>query len=117
MNKEYDIYKRTYQFSIDIINFVNILSNQKFTFTILDQLTRSACSIGANLREAKQSRTKKEFISTFGISLKEAEETCYWLSLIKDTNIQNKDKCVILLKECEEIVKILSTIIIKSKKN
>ncbi len=80
-------------------------------------MLRSACSVGANLREAKRSRSKKEFISSFGISLKEAEETLYWLQLINETQLTKKDKYDKIKQECEEIVKILASIIQSSRRN
>ena len=112
--KTFDIYERTFNFSVEIIRFVNSLPKERVTFTLGDQLIRSSCSIGANLREAKQARTKKEFISGFGIAIRECEEAKYWLELIKNT-IDSSQKCVNLIDESTEILKILTSIVKKAK--
>jgi len=113
--KTFDIYERTFNFSVDVINLINSLPKKNATSAISNQLIRSACSVGANLREAKQGRTKKEFISSFGIALRECEETNYWLNLVKATILDDK-ACNLMICECQEITKIITTIIIKSKK-
>ena len=78
---------RTYHFSLSIIHLINQLPNER-VFTILsNQLLRSSTSIGANLIEAKSASSKKDFIKYYEIALKSANETVYWLSLIKDSNL------------------------------
>ena len=111
-----DIYDRTFRFAINTIKFTSCLNKTISTSILTNQIIRSACSIGANLREAKQARTKKEFISSFGIALKETEETIYWLEIIKELELTSADECDKLILESKEISKILATIILKSKK-
>jgi len=114
--KNKDIYERTFKFALDVIKLIDELPKRTATFVLGDQVIRSACSMGANLREAKQARSKKEFISSFGTALKEAEETIYWLSLIKESKLTDAGKCDRLIQECEEIINILATIILKAKR-
>lgn len=116
MHQGDDIYQRTFNFSIKILAFSNKISSSLINKILLSQLVRSGCSIGANLREAKQSRTRKEFSNKFSIALQEAEETDYWLSIVSKIDLKMKQDCDKLLQECKEIKKILATIIIKSKK-
>jgi four helix bundle protein len=80
---------------------------------------RSGTSIGANIAEAYGAVSKKDFINKFAIARKEAKETVYWLKLIERTNLLNNRSNVAplneLLKEAEELTKILSSIMLSSK--
>jgi len=80
----------------------------------MDQLLRSATSIGANVVEGKAGSSKKDFRNFYTIALKSANETNYWLCLIRDTNIVNvdKDKIVELITEADELSKIIASIVI-----
>jgi four helix bundle protein len=80
----------------------------------MDQLLRSATSIGANVVEGKAGSSKKDFKNFYTIALKSANETKYWLCLVRDTNIVNveKDKIVELIAEADELSKIIASIVI-----
>ncbi|PWT91081.1 MAG: four helix bundle protein, partial [Acidobacteria bacterium] len=80
-----------------------------------DQLIRSATSIGANVVEGGSGSTKKDFINFFFVALKSANETKYWLCLIRDTVHVNQDTVEALLKEADEISKIIAAIILSAK--
>ena len=84
----------------------------------MDQLVRSATSIGANIVEAKASSSKKDFIKYFDIALKSANETKYWLGLFRDATNEDKTTIEPLLCEADEISKILgsSLLTLKNKK-
>ena len=75
---------RTYQYSIKMIEFLDNLSKDNSTQIISKQLLRSATSIGANIVEAQASSSKKDFTKYFNYSLKPANESVYWLNLLKD---------------------------------
>ncbi|PIV38793.1 MAG: four helix bundle protein [Candidatus Portnoybacteria bacterium CG02_land_8_20_14_3_00_45_8] len=109
---------RCYYFSIDIINFLKTLPDKKVYWIIADQLLRSATSVGANIVEAKSSSSKRDFIKFFEISLKSANETKYWLGLLRDATDADKHKTNKLLAEIEEISKMLgsSLLTLKNKK-
>ena len=77
---------------------------------------RSATSIGANIKEADNSMTKKDFISKLNISLKEANETEYWLELLFETNYIDEKQFNSFHKDCIELMKLL-TVIIKTSIN
>ena len=85
---------------------------------ISDQLLRSATSIGANIVEAKASSSKRDFIKFYEIALKSANETEYWLGLLRDATQADKNKTNQLLVEVEEISKMLgsSLLTLKNKK-
>jgi four helix bundle protein len=83
--KVYNIRHRCFHFAKDVIGFINECQYQRIHFSIFDQLLRSATSIGANVVEGGSGSTKKDFINFFCIALKSANETKYWLCLIRDT--------------------------------
>lgn len=109
---------RCYYFSIKIIKFLETLPEKKVYWIISDQLLRSATSIGANIVEAKSSSSKRDFIKYYEIALKSANETKYWLGLLRDATSINKDKVSQPLSEVEEISKMLgsSLLTLKNKK-
>lgn len=81
---------------------------------LVDQLIRSAGSIGANYREANDAISKRDFIHRLRIARKEAKETSYWLDLIREANPERDDLMLTLRKETIELRNILSAIIQKS---
>ncbi len=109
---------RCYYFSISIIKLIKELPNEKVYWIISDQLLRSSTSIGANVVEAKSAHSKKDFIKFFEIALKSANETKYWLGLLRDATNINSDKINILLKEVEELSNMLgaSLLTLKNKR-
>lgn len=78
--------EKSYQFAILIVKLSQILVNKKKEYILSKQLLRSGTAVGALIREAEFAQSKKDFISKMSISLKEANETLYWLDLIKDTD-------------------------------
>lgn len=109
--------KRCFYFSISVIRLIEQLRDKRINWSLLDQLIRSATSIGANVVEGGNSTSKKEFVNYFQIALKSASETLYWLALLKEINENSKQNIDVLIKECTEIKKMLSTIILNTKTN
>ncbi len=108
------IVNKTFNFSLIIIEYSELLkSGNKFEMS--SQLFKSGTSIGANTWEAQNAESKKDFIHKLKIASKEADETLYWLKLCKASN-HYPAPSEFLLKEIEEIIKILSKIIASSKK-
>ena len=109
---------RTYYFSLSIIKLVSTFPNNKIYWVISDQLLRSATSIGANIIEAKASSSKKDFIKFYQIALKSANETKYWLCLLRDGTEIDNNKIIKLLDEAKEISNMLgsSVLTLKGKK-
>src|SRR3990167_6697313 len=109
--KKFDLEDRTLIFAKQIINFCKNLPNNTINFKLIDQLIRSAGSIGANYREANDSLGKKDFIHRLRIARKESKETIFWLELVKEAN---KDISIDnLIDECCQLRNILSAIIKK----
>lgn len=112
-----DIHDRIYKFVIRVINLTKQLPKTPQNLVIINQVLRSATSMGANDQEADGSLTTRDFIHSYVIVRKEGKETYYWLSVISDTNPSFKSRMAGLLQENKEIVKIVSTIVVKTKAN
>lgn len=99
--------------------FINELPNKRAFWSIGDQLLRSATSVGANMIEAQSSSSKREFIKYYEIALKSANETKYWICLLRDSYPELKEKCQKLLEEATEISNMLgsSVLTLKGKKS
>jgi four helix bundle protein len=100
---------RAYQYSIRMIDLLDTLPNDNSSQVIVKQLLRSATSIGANVIEAQAASSKKDFTNFFNHSLKSANESLYWLGLLKDAKKINSPKLDYLLQETEELGKILGS--------
>jgi four helix bundle protein len=114
----YDLEERTFKFAKDVRLFVKIIPKTVANYEDGKQLIRASGSVGANYREANESLGKKDFLMHIRISRKEAKESHYWLRLIHETNEldNNCDKeCLRLMNEAEELKKIFSAILEKSK--
>lgn len=114
--RPYNIRHRCFYFSSDIVLFVKESNFDQVYSSLFDQLIRSATSIGANLVEGRAGSSKKDWKKFLIIALKSANEAKYWLCLIRDTLEIDKRKIGELLKEAEEISKIIAGIIINSDK-
>ena len=110
-----DLKHRSYQYSIAIIEFLDTLPKDTSSQVIAKQLLRSATSIGANIVEAKGASSKRDFTNFFGYSLKSANESLYWLGLLRDAKKISSPKLDYLLGETEEIAKILGSSILTLK--
>ncbi|HMQ70226.1 MAG TPA: four helix bundle protein [Ignavibacteria bacterium] len=115
MNKKSIIHVKSYSFSIRIVRLYQYLINEHKEYSLAKQILKSGTSIGANIEEATGGYSKKEFLSKLSISYREARETHYWLRLLFDTNYINKILFESLLKDCEEILRILSRIQLTTK--
>ena len=98
---------RAYNYSIKVIEFLDILAKDFSTRVIANQLLRSATSIGANIVEGQASSSKKDFTNFLNHSLKSANETLYWLGLLRDAKKVKSPKLEYLLSETKELASIL----------
>ena len=114
---EKDIKYRCYLFSLQAIKFLKNKKWDSFSLTIAKQLMRSAVSIGANVTEARNSSTRLEFKRYYEIALKSANESKYWICLLRDGFIVTDDELKDLLKEADVLSKILAASILKLKKS
>ena len=110
-----DLRDRTKNFALTIIRMFSIMPKTTEAQVLGKQLLRSATSIGANYREAYRGRSKAEFIAKCGDSLRELEETAYWLELLVDGKIVPPEKLSALRQECDELIAIFVTILKRSR--
>jgi four helix bundle protein len=107
--------KRCYSYSITVIKLIKSLPEKRIYWSVSDQLLRSATSIGANIIEAKSASSKRDYIKYYEIALKSANETKYWLGLLRDALGADKDEINKLLKESSELANILAASLITMK--
>ena len=98
-------------FAIRIINLYKYLTQDKQEYVLSKQILKSGTSIGANVREAARAQSKKDFIAKGSIALKEADETCYWLELLHETDYINDTEFGSIYADADELVKLLVAII------
>ncbi len=112
--KVYDIRERAFKFAQRVLDIGEMLPKNKVCDVLRAQMVRAGTSIGANLEEADGTLTKRDFINKIVVARKEAQETKYWLRLINGKYLE-QDVIAPDIKEAQELVNILSSIIIKTK--
>ncbi len=117
MKKDNIIQAKSFAFAIRIVKAYQYLINDKKEYILSKQLLRSGTSIGSNIEESIGGQSKADFISKLSISYKEARETMYWIKLLKATNYLLEDEAQSLIKDAEEICRIIGSIQITAKKN
>ena len=110
MKKDNIIQIKSYDFALRIVKLHKHLSHEKKEFVLSKQLLRSGTSIGANIEEAIGGQSRKDFFAKLTIAYKEARESHYWIRLLKDTDFLSDKEAETLLKDIEEILKIIGSI-------
>jgi four helix bundle protein len=110
-----DLKQRCFQFSLGVIALSDKLPNKRSSWVVIDQLVRAATSVGANLVEAKGSSSRLEFKRFYEIALKSANETQYWLELLRDSKLAEPVETKALLLEIMEISNMLGASVLKLK--
>ncbi len=113
--KENIIRVRSFTFAMNIVAQYKRLTNDKKEFVMSKQLLRAGTSIGSNVREAEHAESKPDFIHKLSIALKEANETEYWLDLLYHSDYMDQEEYSILKSKNEELLRLLTSIIITSK--
>ena len=107
---------KSFELAIRGVNFYKWLISEKKEFVMSKQFLRSITSVGANVREAVNAQSKADFIHKLSISQKECDESMYWLEILIATNYISKTEYESIHNQCEEVLKIIKSIIITSKK-
>jgi len=111
-----ELKRRAYIYALSIIKFIDTLNKKDFSINIISkQLLRSATSIGANIIEAQAGSSKKDFTNFFSHSLKSANESKFWLGLLRDSSRADRDMVNKLLQETTEIANMLGSSILTLK--
>ena len=104
------IVRKSKLFAIKVVDIYKYLTEDKHEYVMSRQLLRSGTSIGANIREAHRGHSDADFYAKMTIALKEADESAYWLEILKETDFLNKDQFEPIYKDCDEIIRILVSI-------
>jgi four helix bundle protein len=105
------IQQKSFRFGVNIIGICKELKDKNKETVISNQLLRSGTSVGANVEEGLGCQSKKDFYFRFTIAYKEARESMYWLNLVKETGLYQNEKISTVLKDCDEILRILGSIL------
>jgi four helix bundle protein len=105
---------KSYKFALRVIKLRKYLNNKK-EYILSKQILRSGTSIGANIEESVGGQSEKDFASKMAIAYKEARETRYWINLLKDSDYISSEGGDSLLKDCEELCRLLGKIIFTIK--
>ena len=98
---------KSYAFALRIVKLSRYLVEEKKEYVLSRQVLRSGTSIGANIEEAKQGQSRPDFVHKLSIANKEAFETNYWLRLLRDSDLLSEKLAESLIKDCEELQKLL----------
>ena len=109
------IQEKSFQFAVRIVNLCKYLQKEHKEFILYKQLFRCGTSIGANVAESQQAQSRADFISKLSIALKESYETDYWLRLLYETNYLAQDAFQSIIADCQELEKLLISIIKATK--
>ena len=102
---------KSFDFAIRIVNVYKFLTADKKEFVLSKQILKSGTSIGANISEAQQGQSRKDFLMKMNIALKECSETKYWLKLLDATNYIDDDQTNSIMKDCIELERMLTSIV------
>lgn len=108
---------KSYKFAIRVVKLCQFLVKEKKEFVLSRQILRSGTATGALIREAEFGQSKADFINKMSIALKEANETIYWLEILKDTGYTDEKLFQSLYADCEELIKMLVSTVKTTKNN
>jgi len=117
MNENNPIHIKSYALALRIVQLYKYLINEKKEFILSKQVLRSGTSVGALIKESEHAQSKADFIHKMNIALKEANETVYWLELLKDSEYIEEDIFNSIQTDATEVLKILISIVKTSKQN
>ena len=106
---------KSFDFALRVVKCYKFLQSEQKEFILSKQFLRSGTAIGALVMEAEQAESKADFIHKLAISLKEANETKYWLQLLHQSEYLDKSGYESILTDCVELIKLLTSIIKTSR--
>ncbi len=113
--KQNDLLTRTFLFGVNCLKFLRTLPNDPESKLIRFQLGKSATSIGANYEESQAGSSKADFKNKVKIALREAQESNFWLRILKNLDGYNSEEFQLLLNESAELKNILAAIVNNTK--
>ena len=115
--EENPLIAKTLDFSVRIVNLYKCLRDERHETVMSKQVLRSGTSIGANASEAIAAESTDDFVHKLTISLKEANETKYWILLLHRTQFIKEEEFKSIIKDCQELRKMIGSIISSTKRN
>lgn len=109
--------EKSYAFALRIIKLYKLLIDRNKEFVLSKQLLRSGTAIGALIKEAEHAQSKADFLNKMNIALKEANETGYWLMLLKDSEYISQIEFNSIYQNCNELISLLVSIVRTTKQN
>lgn len=113
--KESVLKEKSYRFALSIVMVYKKVAGEQKEFVLSKQLLRSGTAVGALVEEANQAESKADFIHKLAIANKEANESQYWIRLLKDSSILGEEEARRLLEDCNELIRILTASIKTTK--
>ena len=110
-----EVKDKSYAFAIRIVKLYKLLTTDKREFVLSKQLLRSGTAIGALVKEAEHAQSKSDFLNKMNIALKEANETEYWLILLRDTDYISQDEFASINRDSVTVLKMLISIVKTTK--
>lgn len=108
---------KSLEFAVRIVRLYKYLCEEKREYVLSKQVLRSGTSIGANIAEAQEGQSKKDFIAKMSIALGKARETSYWLKLLERTEYITLQQYESIKEDCDELLKLLITIVRSARNN
>ena len=117
VDKNNVIHDKAYAFAIRVVNAYRFLCDSQKEYVLSRQMLRSGTAIGALVAEAHHAQSGADFLNKMNVALKEANETSYWLSLLKDTHYLDIKSYDSMAQDCSEIIALLVSIVKSMKAN
>jgi len=117
MKKDNIVKQKSFLFAIRIVKVCRFIQTELKDFVLSKQLLRSGTSVGAMVRESEHSESKADFIHKLSIAQKEANETLYWLELLRESEMLENKYFESIYPEAQEIIKLITAIIKTTKTN
>ncbi len=108
---------KSYAFALRTVKLYKYLVNEKKEYVLSKQLLRSGTSIGALIREGEHAQSKPDFLNKMNVALKEANETQYWIELLRDSTYFSSEESISIYDDATELIKLLASIVKSTKQS
>lgn len=115
MKKENVVMSKSYIFALRVIKLYKYLVAEKREYVLSKQLLRSGTSIGALIKEAEHAQSKADFLNKMNVALKEANETEYWIELLRDSEYLSTTESLSIIEDSTELIRLLISIVKSTK--
>ena len=115
MKNENVVMSKSYAFALRTIKLYKYLIADKKEYVLSKQLLRSGTSIGALIKEAEHAQSKADFLNKMNVALKEANETEYWIELLRDSDYLSTTESLSILENTSELIRLLASIVKSTK--